>query len=215
MADGKRLEKIGELPDGRILWFDRERELFTTQEVGAAAHVVAHIVEEGPETRSAVSTQGLLGTTDPRAWATAFLEQFADAIALLRQARYERIDDGTMIGWFANAMQSKETAVMGPGTHRLSTEELHELVFQAGGVGSVCVMALAPSVVMPSQEIIEGLNRLLSEKGLPASSGAGASLEEEIAELRLRPTLEFAEGIARLGGTEGLTININLNPPSR
>lgn len=114
----------------------------------------------------------LLGTTDPQRWAVEFEESvlagFGDDV---------NIDRDVLVGWFANAMQAKESSILGLGTHKLSTEELHELVFEVGGAATAPCLAGAPDLVMPAEEVIEGINGVLASKGLPISEQKSLSTE--------------------------------------
>lgn len=49
----------------------------------------------------------------------------------------------------------------------LTVEQIHEIVWQAAGVGSGAVMRRAPDVVMPEADINAGLNMLMEEFGIP------------------------------------------------
>lgn len=109
----------------------------------------------------------LLSTTDPQRWAQAFEDRFGPRILA---DNGEEIDQGDLIGWFANAMQAKESSLLGSHTHKLTTEELHELVFQAGGAATAPCLAACPDLVMPTEEVTEGINRVLSDHGYPEAA---------------------------------------------
>jgi hypothetical protein len=173
----------------------------------------------------------LLGTADPRRWAEAFVDAFPGAIA------EHGVDEETLIGWFANAMQAKETAIekaaredsddapepkvdspfdelfdaaaltvayprpfmendehqqqrlsaalaearrmVRAQPHRFSTEELHTLVFEVGGAATAPCLAAAPTLVMPTEEVTDGINAVLAEKGLPPAERRGDLREGE------------------------------------
>lgn len=110
------------------------------------------------------ATLDLLGTTDPMRWAIEFEER-----VLAEIDHNGDVDRDVLVGWFANAMQAKESSILGLGTHKFTTEELHELVFLVGGAATGPCLSNAPGLVMPSEEVIEGINRVLAEKGLPTS----------------------------------------------
>lgn len=116
----------------------------------------------------------LLGTTDPQKWAEAFVEQFAGEIVK------DEIDVDQIQGWFANAMQAKESSLIGTISedvpdapearpHRFSTDALHELVFLVGGAATGPCLRNSPDLVMPTEEVTEEINRILTEKGLPST----------------------------------------------
>lgn len=105
------------------------------------------------------STAALLGTTDPQRWAQEFRETVLDGVDVVEQ--------DVLIGWFANAMQAKESSILGVGTHKMSTEELHELVFLVGGAATGPCLKNGPDLVMPTEEVIEGINAVLAARGLP------------------------------------------------
>jgi hypothetical protein len=105
----------------------------------------------------------LLGTTDAREWAASFVEMFPNTVGA------SGLDEETLVGWFANAFQAKESSILGPGTHKLTTDELHELVFLVGGAATGPCLKNAPELVMPTEEVTEAINRVLAEKGLPVA----------------------------------------------
>lgn len=114
----------------------------------------------------------LLSTTDPQQWAQAFEDRFGP---LILADNGEEIDQGDLIAWFANAMQAKESSILGPGTHKFSTEELHELVFQVGGAATAPCLAGCPDLVMPTEEVTEGINAVLRDHGYPEARVNGGS----------------------------------------
>lgn len=128
----------------------------------------------------------LLSTTDPAVWASEFIRLFANKRVEGSLVDDEGVVDAElMIGWFANAMQAKETEIEAllrkqsgdddeaeperenPNLHKLTTDELHELCFLVAGAASSPFMKAHPDFVMPTEELTAEVNRTLADKGFP------------------------------------------------
>ena len=140
------------------------------------------------------ATLDLLGTTDPVRWAQEFRERVLDGADI--------IDLDVLIGWFANAMQAKESSILGLGTHKLTTEDLHTLVFEAAGAATAPCLSGAPGLVMPTEEVVEGVNAVLASKGLPTSVDRHGDEAPDNAEAA-SSALDAGAAVSEKGGSPG------------
>jgi hypothetical protein len=101
----------------------------------------------------------LVGNTDAQTWAQEFAR-------IVRLNPGIPTDEGTMIGWFANAIMSGYDEGVRTERKRGFDDRVREIAFQAAGAGSGAVMREAPDVVMPDREISEGVIALLAEFGI-------------------------------------------------
>lgn len=189
-------------------------------------------VEKSANAEDVIST-ALLGSTDPGFWARTFLERFdEDEVG-------HDIDESDLVGWFSSAFQAKETALRedndeddapddGPDEitrlrgeargrpHRFSTEELHELAFQIGGVASLPLLK-SSGEVMPAEEVAREVNVILESLDLPTLEDGPSKLDARALKRTSRivdeddePPLEGESIEAHLAGGGRITININL-----
>ena len=93
--------------------------------------------------RMSVNQEKLYATTDAAVWAAEFMAEFGD--------RKDDIDEGLMIGWFANAIETAER-INGERTRR----ELEFLTTLADG-GGIKVNGV------PWREMFEKINALVSD----------------------------------------------------
>lgn len=101
----------------------------------------------------------LVGETNAHKWAKEFVK-----VAELRPDIPR--DEGTMIGWFANAIMAGYDDGRRIERRRGFEEWIRELAYQCAGVGSGAVMEDAPDVVMPSEKISKRVDELLLEFGV-------------------------------------------------
>lgn len=103
----------------------------------------------------------LIGETDAQKWAKEFVK-----VAHLRPDLPR--DEGTMVGWFANAIMAGHDEGRRVERSRGFHELIREIAYQSAGAGSGAVMKEAPDVVMPSQEISASVEKILKEFGIMA-----------------------------------------------
>jgi hypothetical protein len=117
----------------------------------------------------------LAGNTDAQVWATEFLKVIVDQSVT--------IDEGLMLGWFANAIMSGYDEGVRAERKRGFDDCVREIAFQAAGAGAWAVMHEAPHVVMPDQAVTEGVDAILAEFGVKGhksgSSCCGAEMRLE------------------------------------
>jgi hypothetical protein len=105
-------------------------------------------------------TRVLVGCTDAQVWAQKFIEtqRIAPDIAT---------DEGTMIGWFANAIMSGWDAGARHERERDFMEKLHEVIYQAAGAATLPFMQDHPDYTFPSERVVEGIEAVLKDFGIP------------------------------------------------
>lgn len=59
-----------------------------------------------------------------------------------------------------------------------TVEQVRELAHQCAGVGSGAVMALAPDVVMPAEDVEKGVEAVLATFGVPPGGALGYTEDE-------------------------------------
>jgi hypothetical protein len=109
--------------------------------------------------RSTVTTEELAGCIDAQKWAAEWLETLAEHPQIAT-------DEGTMIGWFANAIMAGYDRGREVERKVGFDARVREIAGQSAGLGAGAVMREAPEVVMPDQEIAIGLSSLLAEFGV-------------------------------------------------
>jgi hypothetical protein len=106
-----------------------------------------------------VTLNDLTGNFDAQVWATAWLETLAEHPEIAT-------DEGTMQGWFANAIMAGYDEGRKVERKVGFDARVREIAGQAAGLGAGAVMRQAPTVEMPSEEIAIGLSDLLAEFGV-------------------------------------------------
>jgi hypothetical protein len=118
----------------------------------------------------------LVGSTDAQVWARAFVEIVGENPGI-------PTDEGTMLGWFANAIMAGHDAGVRAERKRGFDDCVREIAYQAAGAGAWAVMHEAPHVVMPDQAVTEGVDAVLAEFGVKGhrsgSSCCGAMMRME------------------------------------
>jgi hypothetical protein len=135
----------------------------------------------------------LIGETDAQRWAREFVK-----VAELRPDI--PCDEGTMIGWFANAIMAGYDDGARDERSRGIVHTIRELVFLAAGVGSDAVMEEAPDVVMPYTEIRERLHKLLREYGIWPEESYGSGTDSGNVGVFSGPRVESSSDIPKEPG---------------
>jgi hypothetical protein len=76
---------------------------------------------------------------------------------------------GTMVGWFANAIEAGRDAGQRAERERPLMEKLHELLFQVAGAATTPLLQDHPDYVFPSERVLERVNEVLDDFGIPRS----------------------------------------------
>ena len=106
----------------------------------------------------------LVGETDATVWAKKW-------IAIIAEKPSIPTDEMTMVAWFASALMSGYDQGRKVEQRRNFMEKLHEIIFQAVGASTGVMIRDNPDYVFPSEEIIEEVERVLAEFGIPRVEG--------------------------------------------
>jgi hypothetical protein len=102
----------------------------------------------------------LIGVTDAQVWAKEFVKTVGEHPSI-------PTDEGTMIGWFANAIMAGYDDGVKHEQHRDFMERLHEVIYQAAGAATMPFMQANPEMVFPSEDVIAGIDAVLKDFGIP------------------------------------------------
>jgi hypothetical protein len=108
----------------------------------------------------------LVGETDATMWGKAFMQMLAEQEG---EGAQLPVGEGQMITWFAGAIMSGYDLGLAHERRRDIVEKLREVVFQAAGAATVPFMQDHPDYVFPDQRVIEGIEAVLRDFGIPAS----------------------------------------------
>lgn len=101
-------------------------------------------------------------STNAALWAENFVR-----IIRAHCATVDKIDEGFMIGWFANAIETGRMAGAEEERKRSVVEKLNEMSNQVAGATASIFMEMHPHDVMPTDKITEAVDRVLQEFGVP------------------------------------------------
>jgi hypothetical protein len=122
----------------------------------------------------------LIGETDAQVWAKAWLKAMTEHPGIVA-------DEGTMIGWFANAIMAGYDWGVKTEQKRPIAEKIRELVFQAAGAATGPLLQDHPDYVFPSDRVAEAVERVCAEFGVtvpkpePAPSPLTKAEHDELA----------------------------------
>lgn len=102
----------------------------------------------------------LIGEFDAQVWTKAWLETIAEHPEI-------PTDEGTMIGWFANALMSGYDHGVRHEQQRDFTEKLREVIFQAAGAATRPLLEDHPDYVFPSERVSEAVEYVCEQFGIP------------------------------------------------
>jgi hypothetical protein len=105
----------------------------------------------------------LIGNNSAQDWARAFIDMLTEQEG---EGAQLPVDEGTMIGWFANAIMTGYDAGAEHERKRPIDDKIREIAFMAAGAATVPFMEDHPHDVMPSQRVSEGVDRVLAEFGI-------------------------------------------------
>jgi len=101
----------------------------------------------------------LFGNTDAQAWAQSFVKTVREHPTIPE-------DEGTMIGWFANAIMAGYDAGQKAERERDFMDKLREIIYQVAGAATQPFMVAHPDMVMPSEEVTAGVEAVLRSFGI-------------------------------------------------
>lgn len=107
----------------------------------------------------------LIGETDAQVWATRWLEIIAENPSI-------PTDEGTMIGWFANAIMNGYDDGVRHEQKRDVVEKLREIIFQAAGAATLPLLQDHPDYVFPSERVSEAVEQICESFGIPKETNA-------------------------------------------
>lgn len=107
-----------------------------------------------------MSNLNLVGETDARMWAKAWLETISKHPSV-------PTDEGTMIGWFSNAIMSGYDAGKRDEQKRDIVEKLREIIFQAAGAATLPLLEENPGYIFPAERVAEAVEEVCSKFGIP------------------------------------------------
>jgi hypothetical protein len=106
-----------------------------------------------------MSDNDLVGETDAQVWATRWLEIIAENPSI-------PTDEGTMIGWFANAIMAGYDQGRKHEQERDFIEKLREIIFQAAGAATRPLLEDHPDYVFPSERVSEAVEYVCKSFGI-------------------------------------------------
>ena len=106
-----------------------------------------------------MSNVDLVGCTDAQVWAKEWLKIITENPTI-------PTDEGTMIGWFANAIMAGYDAGKRDEQKRDIVEKLREIIFQAAGAATVPLMMDHPNYIFPSEHVKEAIEEVCSQFGI-------------------------------------------------
>lgn len=106
----------------------------------------------------------LVGEVDARIWAKTWLEVISEKPEI-------PTDEGTMIGWFANALMSGYDQGRKYERQRDVVEKLRELIYQAAGAATGELLIDHPDYVFPSDHVQDAVEKVCTDFGIPKIKG--------------------------------------------
>jgi hypothetical protein len=101
----------------------------------------------------------LVGEMDAKIWTKRWLETIAENPDI-------PIDEGTMIGWFANAIMSGYDQGRLYEQKRDIVEKLREIIFQAAGAATRPLLEDHPDYIFPSERVAEAVEHVCESFGI-------------------------------------------------
>lgn len=107
-----------------------------------------------------MSNLDLVGETDARVWTKAWLETISKHPTV-------PTDEGTMIGWFANAIMAGYDQGVRNEQKRDIGEKLREIIFQAAGAATGPLLEDHPGYIFPAERVSEAVEEVCKKFGIP------------------------------------------------
>lgn len=105
----------------------------------------------------------LVGETDAQVWAKQWIKTITEHPGI-------PTDEGTMIAWFANAIESGREAGRRAEQKRDMVEKLREIIFQAAGAATRPLLEDHPGYIFPSERVAEAVENICESFGIPKES---------------------------------------------
>lgn len=110
------------------------------------------------------STNNLVGEFDAQIWAKTWLEVISENPNI-------PTDEGTMIGWFSNALMTGYDQGQRAEHQRDIVEKIREIIFQSVGAATGVILVDHPHYVFPSERVKEAVEKVCAEFGIPKVEG--------------------------------------------
>ena len=105
----------------------------------------------------------LVGQTDAAVWVDHWM-------TTIETRPHIPLDRGTMLGWFANAIQTGIDYGQAAEKRRDIGEKIREMMFQAAGAGTRPLLEDHPNYVFPSERVKESVDHVCRSFGIPTES---------------------------------------------
>lgn len=102
----------------------------------------------------------LIGEFDAAVWAKVWIRMIAEHPGI-------PTEEGTMIGWFANAIMSGYDQGRKEEQSRPMVDKLREIVYQAAGAATAPLLEDHPDYVFPSERVADNVERVCVAFGIP------------------------------------------------
>lgn len=102
----------------------------------------------------------LIGCTDAQVWAREFVK-------LVKEKPSISTDEGTMIGWFANAIMAGWDKGAQEEKEKSLIDKMYEVIYEVAGAATSVCMRDNPDYVFPSERITEAIRIVLKDHGIP------------------------------------------------
>jgi hypothetical protein len=106
----------------------------------------------------------LIGNNNAQDWARAFIDMLTEQEGAGAQLP---VDEGTMIGWFANAIMTGYDAGAEYERKRDLLDKIREIVFTAAGAATGPLLEDNPDYTFPSRRVKDAVDHALMEFGIP------------------------------------------------
>jgi hypothetical protein len=107
-----------------------------------------------------LDTKVLVGETDARVWVDHWKEVISKHPGV-------PTDEGTMIGWFANAIMAGYDEGRRVEQRRDIGEKIREIIFQAAGAATRPLLEDHPDYIFPSDRVTEAVEEVCETFGIP------------------------------------------------
>jgi hypothetical protein len=113
----------------------------------------------------------LVGEFDATKWAKGWLQVLAENPGIAT-------DEGTMIGWFSNAIMAGYEHGRREEQARPIVEKINEIIYQAAGAATAPLLEDHPDYVFPAERVSDAVRRVCDSFGIPSWPGYEKPVEE-------------------------------------
>lgn len=112
-----------------------------------------------------VHNNDLIGETDAQIWAKRWLEIISENPGI-------PTDEGTMIGWFSNAIMAGYDKGRSDEQKRDIIEKIREIIYQAAGAATGPLLRDNPGYIFPAELVAEAVEEVCEKFGIPKDTNA-------------------------------------------